>query len=151
LVKKHSSASTKGAKRVELQKISDDLDRRYAALMAEIGLNAKRIIDDSIFRRAFVVDLIERGNPIFEQQDFIRRGLQILDELPKTGRRQGRDNKRDVKYLAFAQKCVVEAGANIELGRGKFLDGAEKTLNITRATAAKRWPSLRKRILTERR
>jgi hypothetical protein len=64
----------------------------------------------------------------------------------KPGRRKGRSEERDAEYLAFAEKCRDEADANIALTRTKFLDGAEKTLHITRDTAEDRWPSLRKKI-----
>ena len=69
----------------------------------------------------------------------------------KPGRKTGRSEKRDAKYLAFAEKCRNEAGANIGLARTKFLDGAGKELGITPETAADRWPSLRKKIFTESR
>jgi hypothetical protein len=95
-VKNNNSASARGAKRAELQKTHDDLERQFRELQAEGRRELDRFCNSPIFEPPSddptYVDwvarheFLDRIGAVTEQWSDAGRRLEIFDSFPKPGR-----------------------------------------------------------------
>ena len=136
-VTKRNAASARGAKRAELQKTKDDLDRQWAELQAEGRRESDRFANSPIVEPpindptyddwvAYNVWLDKVGK-VTKPRTRIEHQLELLDNLPKPGFPPNPDRDRDIKYRTFWQKCVDVCRGDTDRARKQFLrDGPEK-------------------------
>jgi hypothetical protein len=134
-VTKNNNASARGAKRAELQKTADGLNRQFRELQAEGRREQDRFCNSAFANPANTDslayhDFLDRIGKVVEKIGFVKTALQVLDELPKPGRRTADD-----WYDDLLEECLNDAGRVKGNARTFFLERAEARRRIEPGSA----------------
>jgi hypothetical protein len=155
LVTKRDAASVKNRLRAELKTTLDDLDRRDEEWRAEGQRERDRFVNSPIIKPPIDTptygdwlaynDWLDKAGDITAQRVRIKHQLEILEELPKPGRKQGKLLARadDPK---IAHECLTKACGNTKAAMDAFIDIVKSTMSkkalengSAQTTATKRW------------
>jgi hypothetical protein len=135
VTKNNNAASARRTKRVEFQKTRDDLYLQLRELKAEGRKEQDRFCNSPLAEPTDADslayhDFLDRMQKVAEQIGFIETALQVLDELPKPGRRAADD-----WYDDLLAECLDDAGRVARDVRMLFLERAEVRRKIELGSA----------------
>jgi hypothetical protein len=139
VTKNNNAASARRTKRVEFQKTRDDLYLQLRELQAEGRREQDRFCNSPIAEPTHpdslaYHDFLDRMEKVAEQIGFIETALQVLDGLPKYGRKA-----KDEWYDDLLDECLNDAGRVKKDVRRLFLERAMDRRRIQLPSAVNKW------------